>query len=92
MSSDQCKGVLVNHHMVYKLDKRGLPASKLLTEPSEPPRGGNFDDVINRGEDKVPSQQKITGPPPRQTTWNPLPRLLRVTTRQWREKDGGRWR
>lgn len=71
MSSDKCKGVLVNHHMVYKLNKRGLPASarrvgrtsKLLTKLGGPQRR-NFDDVINRGEDKVPSQQKITGPPP----------------------------
>lgn len=81
MSSDKCKGVLVNHHMVYKLNKRGLPASarrlgrtsKLLTKQGGPQRR-NFDDVINRGEDKVPSQQKITGPPPHPQPEIPDPR------------------
>lgn len=77
-SGDKCKGALVNHHMVYKLNKRGLPASarrpgrasKLLTKLGGPQRQ-NFDDVINRGADKVPPQQKITGPPT--CTSHPLP-------------------
>lgn len=41
------------------LHQPGQHTPKLLTK-LEAPRGQNFDGVINRGEDKVPSQQKIT--------------------------------